>query len=202
VAENRGEGIFIQFKGAAIKAWEDRAEVNRRAKEIEGAYNRTNASTQSKAASFPGAAYLMLHSLSHLLMTSISLECGYPSSSLRERIYAPNPDRAEMTGCYGILIYTSSSDAQGTLGGLAAAARDIERHLRRACEMGRLCSNDPVCASHRPGEGSLDSASGSACHGCLFISETSCEQFNRFLDRSLVVQTIENLGCEFFTPPP
>ena len=41
----------------------------------------------------------------------------------------------------------------------------------------------------------------SACHGCLYISETSCEQFNRYLDRSLVVSTIERLGCEFFTLP-
>ena len=31
---------------------------------------------------------------------------------------------------------------------------------------------------------------GAACHGCLYIAECSCERFNRFLDRALVVPTI------------
>jgi hypothetical protein len=57
----------------------------------------------------------------------------------------------------------------------------------------------PHCSSHTPGHGSMEQLSGSACHGCLYISETSCEQFNRYLDRSLVVSTIEQLGCELFT---
>ena len=39
---------------------------------------------------------------------------------------------------------------------------------------------------------------GSTYHGCLLISETSCEQQNDFLDRALVVQTVENSGAEFF----
>ena len=41
---------------------------------------------------------------------------------------------------------------------------------------------------------------GSACHGCLLIAETSCEQRNEFLDRALVVPTVEALGAEFFAP--
>ena len=39
---------------------------------------------------------------------------------------------------------------------------------------------------------------GAACHGCLLIAETSCEQQNDFLDRALVVRTVDNLGVEFF----
>jgi hypothetical protein len=31
---------------------------------------------------------------------------------------------------------------------------------------------------------------GAACHGCLFVAESSCERFNRYLDRSLVVPTL------------
>jgi hypothetical protein len=30
------------------------------------------------------------------------------------------------------------------------------------------------------------------------VAETSCEQFNCFLDRSLVVPTVDALGAEFF----
>jgi hypothetical protein len=40
--------------------------------------------------------------------------------------------------------------------------------------------------------------SGAACHGCLYIGETTCERMNDFLDRSLVVPTVEGLGAEFF----
>jgi hypothetical protein len=143
---------------------------------------------------FPKAAIYMLHSLSHLLLTAISLECGYPGSSLRERIYAA-------PGAYGILIHTGSSDAEGTLGGLVLAARDVRRHFARAVESGRLCSNDPVCAFQDPMEQGHQALLGSACHGCLLIAETSCEQRNDFLDRALVVPTLEALGCAFFEIP-
>lgn len=199
--ENRGEGIFIQFRREAVEAWVQQDSVQRRRAELEGAFHAWLQDRQGTKITFPGVAYMMLHSLSHLLITAISLECGYPASSLRERIYAPVPSGTEMTGCYGILIFTGSSDAQGTLGGLVYAARNIRRHLARACQLGTLCSNDPVCSSHTPGQGSVEQLSGSACHGCLYISETSCEQFNRYLDRSLVVSTIERLGCEFFHLP-
>ena len=199
--ENRGEGFFIQFRKEAIESWLARPEVQKRSGELEAGFAAWLHDHSGVKVTFPGAAYLMLHSLSHLLITSISLECGYPASSLRERIYAPVPDKPEMSGCYGILVFTGSSDAQGTLGGLVHAARDMKRHLLRACQLGSLCSNDPVCSSHLPGQGAVEQLSGSACHGCLYISETSCEQFNRYLDRSLVVPTIEQLGCHFFNIP-
>jgi hypothetical protein len=64
--------------------------------------------------------------------------------------------------------------------------------------MGALCSNDPVCAFHVPAQHDQQPLLGSACHGCLLISETSCEQRNDFLDRALVVPTVEALGCERF----
>jgi hypothetical protein len=135
----------------------------------------------------------MLHSLSHLLLTAISLECGYPPSSLRERVYAWQPN-----GQYGILLYTGSPDAEGTLGGLVEAGKRIRSHVSRALEAGRLCSNDPVCAFHAPAQHDHQPLLGSACHGCLLISETSCEQHNDFLDRALVVPTVEMVGAEFF----
>ncbi|MBM3793881.1 MAG: DUF1998 domain-containing protein [Acidobacteria bacterium] len=200
-AENRGEGFFIQFRPEAIKAWLDRPEVQARSAALEGGFNAWLHDHSGVKVTFPGAAYVMLHSLAHLLITAISLECGYPASSLRERIYAPVAGGSDMSDCYGILIFTGSSDAQGTLGGLVHAARDLKRHLLRACQLGFLCSNDPVCSSHTPGHGSVEQLSGSACHGCLYISETSCEQFNRYLDRSLVVSTIDRLGCQFFDIP-
>ena len=142
--------------------------------------------------SFPRLPYVMLHSLAHMLMTTISLDCGYPASSLRERVYAG-------VDSYGVLIYTGSSDSEGTLGGLVEAGRRFPEHLARACLDNLLCSNDPVCAEHIP-EASFEGRPlhGAACHGCLLISETSCEQRNDFLDRALVVPTVSVPGAAFF----
>lgn len=132
----------------------------------------------------------MLHSLSHLLMTAMSLECGYSAASLSERIYcAPATDSTPMAA---ILILTGSSGSEGTLGGLIEQGRRINHHLRRAYNLAALCSNDPVCASHEPGENDHTERflEGAACHGCLYIAEPSCEKFNSYLDRALVVPVI------------
>jgi hypothetical protein len=189
--ENRGEGVFLQFKSDAIKNWLDKASVKERDAQLQSGFDLWRHDHEGSHRQYPGLPYYMLHSLSHLLLTAISLECGYPASSLRERVYAA-------PGQYGVLIYTGSSDVEGTLGGLVEEGRRIQQHLRRALEMGSLCSNDPVCAFHRPRLQAQQPLLGSACHGCLLISETSCEQHNDFLDRSLVVSTIEQLGTEFF----
>ena len=196
VAENRGEGIFLQFNAEAIEAWANSGPVLRRAAELEVSLEEWKKQHPNSQGDFPGAAYIMLHSLSHMLVSAISLECGYPLSSLRERIYAPD-GKGAMAGRYGILLYTSSAGAEGTLGGLVQAARDIRRHCFRAMQLGTLCSNDPVCSSRGVKHGGIDRIAGSACHGCLYISETSCERFNQFLDRALVVPTIDRRGCEF-----
>lgn len=100
---------------------------------------------------------------------------------------------------FGVLLYTGTSDAEGTLGGLVQVGRRIHESIRNALELGLLYSNDPVCAQHEPSsDHERRFLHGAACHGCLLISETSCEQQNDFLDRALVVRTVQNLGAEFF----
>ena len=114
-------------------------------------------------------------SFPHLLITALSLSCGYPASSIRERVYA-----IPRVG-FGILLYTGTSDSEGTLGGLVQVGRRIHETVKSALEIGALCSNDPVCAQHEPGSRhERRFLHGAACHGCLFISETSCEQQNGF----------------------
>ena len=189
--ENRGEGLFLQINAKVVEEWVKEPAVKERGGKLEAGFNAWRKERELNSHVFPGLPYYLLHSLSHLLITAISLECGYPSSSLRERIYAA-PDR------YGILIYTGSSDAEGTLGGLVMAGREMRRHFKRALDLGWLCSNDPVCAYHAPIEHDHQPLLGAACHGCLLIAETSCEQRNDYLDRALVVATVEHLGAEFF----
>lgn len=192
--ENRGEGVFIQFQKAAIDAWFQKPAVKKRGKQLlEGFESWKHDHSQSKR-EFPGLTYIMLHSLSHLLITAMSLECGYPASSIRERVYAG-------TAGHGILLYTGSPDAEGTLGGLVEAGRRTAYHMKEALDRGGLCSNDPVCAQHEPHNAhECRFLLGAACHGCLLIAETSCEQKNDFLDRALVVPTVDNVGAEFFRP--
>lgn len=191
--ENHGEGVFLQFRATAIDDWLKRPEVIERGTVLQAGFALWKRDHEESSRDFPGLPYILLHSLSHLLLTAVSLECGYPASSLRERIYA-------LPGRYGILLYTGSPDSEGTLGGLVQAGREIVKHLGRAIELAALCSNDPVCAYHHPAEHDHQPLNGAACHGCLLIAETSCEQRNEFLDRALVSATVEALGAEFFRP--
>ncbi|MBI4703446.1 MAG: DUF1998 domain-containing protein [Deltaproteobacteria bacterium] len=192
--ENRGEGVFVAFRQDAIAAWLEREAVKRRGAELAAGFAAWASNRPGTVAPlFPDLPFIMLHSLAHLLITSVSLECGYAASSIRERIYSGDSG-------YGILLYTGSPDAEGTLGGLVQVGRRLADHLRSALELGQLCSNDPVCAQHRPDnaqEGRF--LHGAACHGCLLIAEPSCERRNELLDRALVVPTVDGAGAEFFT---
>ncbi len=190
--ENRGEGFFLAFEPGAIEAWLSRKAVDGRGEQLRNGVTAWQRSHPGVELHFPGADYVLLHSLSHLLITAVSLECGYAASSIRERVYA-GPEG------HGILLYTSSPDAEGTLGGLAAAGKRLLHHLGAALAYGALCSNDPVCAQHEPDNAVEERFfHGAACHGCLLLAEPSCEWRNEFLDRALVVPTVGTLGAEFF----
>jgi hypothetical protein len=191
--ENRGEGVFVQLDAAEVADWQKRPAVIARALQLEAGFNAWKAARADTKRAFPGAAYILMHTFAHLLLIAIAEECGYPASSLRERVYALQPDN------FGVLLYTSTPGTDGTLGGLAASAWRMGPLIRRAIELASLCSNDPICAHHNPDDGNADRPlHGAACHGCVFVSETSCEQRNDFLDRSLVVNTVEAAGAAFF----
>lgn len=187
--ENRGEGIFLQFKADAIAQWMNIEAVQQRAQILQDGFQNKYEDSNKRA--FYGAPFYMIHSFSHLLMNRIALDCGYPASSIRERIYA-------LGGSFGLLIYTGSSDAQGTLGGLVEVGRNIADIVRRSLAGAELCSNDPVCANDKPNPEIQRELLGAACHGCQLVSETSCEWCNSFLDRELVVKTMRNSGAAFF----
>src|SRR5690606_5613842 len=142
---------------------------------------------------YPGIRYAMLHTLSHLLIRELALECGYNAASIRERIYADAGNQHA-----GILIYTAAADSDGTLGGLVELGKpeNLGRLLRQALNRAKVCSSDPLCSEHDPGKDrSLHAA---ACHACSLVAETSCERGNRYLDGSLLVPTLERGSAAFF----
>jgi hypothetical protein len=195
--ENRGEGVFLAFDRQAIDEWAKSDAVRAREKQLFDGFESWRRAHHKSKDRFPGVRYILLHSLSHLLITAVSLECGYAASSIRERIYASPAG-------YGILLYTGTPDSEGTLGGLVGVGKRMEHHLENALRMGTLCSNDPVCAQHHPDNPHEERfLHGAACHGCLLIAEPSCEWRNEFLDRALVVATVdvEDQGAEFFREP-
>lgn len=191
--ENRGEGIFVQIRAEAVKDWLARDTVKDRLADLKIGHQRWKDERKAKR-EFPGGPYVLLHTLSHLLIQSLSMRCGYPASSIRERIYADS-----LVDRYGILLYTGTPDSEGTLGGLVQQARHLEDHLADALRMGALCSNDPICAQHAPGQ-SLEERwlQGAACHGCALLAETSCEMRNDYLDRALVVPVPGLADAAFF----
>lgn len=192
--ENRGEGIFLQFNAERIHEWSKKPNVQDRAEDLKAGFILKAEERGQEDYQFHGAPFYMLHTLSHLLIQEITLECGYPSSSLKERIYC-DASASE----FGILIYTGSSDAEGTLGGLVNAADRIRSILLNTIQNASICSSDPVCSHTKPEKNNPSHwLQGSACHSCTHLPETSCEQMNQYLDRSLVVSTLEGLGCEFF----
>ena len=190
--ENRGEGVFVALDPEAVREWTRKQAVEERVANLRAGHKRWLERREGRGQDFPGGPYILLHTLSHLLLQAIAIRCGYPATSIRERIYLGQNE-------FGILIYTASSGGDGTLGGLVQQARHIEAHLLRALRVGGLCSSDPICAQHSPAE-SLDDRwlHGAACHSCSLVAETSCEMRNEFLDRALVVPTIDTPNAAFF----
>jgi hypothetical protein len=191
-SEVRGEGLFLRVREDLMADWTVRMDKSPQMAAHREAFARFRTNRKSDRITgpfdplygWPGERYIALHTLSHLLIRTIALECGYNSASLAERIYAGDDDNART----GILIYTAVPDSEGTLGGLVSLGEEphFERIVRRALDDAAHCSSDPLCAERLPHD-PADYLHGAACHVCLFVSETTCERGNRFLDRRFLV---------------
>jgi hypothetical protein len=127
-------------------------------------------------------------------MRQLTLDCGYSSTALRERLYVETGN----SPMAGLLVYTATTDDDGTLGGLQREGDPvrIERTIRAAIGAQAWCSSDPLCIeSMLTGEDGLSLA---ACHSCVLSPETSCEEFNRFLDRAMLVGIPSSAATGYF----
>ncbi|AOS96529.1 hypothetical protein AUP74_01064 [Microbulbifer aggregans] len=195
--EVRGEGIFLALNEERLSLWESRPDVEQRVAQCEIQHQADWKNRYGDDAKSPEpitARYMLCHTLAHALMRQLTLECGYSSASLQERIYAGAGDDTMA----GLLIYTATPDSDGTLGGLErqGKAGRIEGILQRAIEAIEWCSSDPICITDMMG--AISSYSHSVCHACCLAPETSCEAFNSFLDRGLLTGDGSGSGLGFF----
>ena len=184
-----GEGIFIRLNEDALEKWEK----NNIEYYIPMHQRLENSNVECINFS---PRYVLLHTLSHLLIRQLALECGYSGASIKERIYCTYPESEIKMA--GILLYTSSSDSDGSLGGLVRKGlpATFETIFRNMLQEASWCSSDPVCIeSHAQGYDSLNYA---ACHACTLLPETSCEMRNCLLDRGAVVGSIHDRNRGYF----
>lgn len=199
--EVRGEGIFVQFSEQEITKWLSKPGVEALEKQFLQSHCRWREMRKLERpyqTGFPGLKYVLIHSFSHALLREISLECGYTAASIRERIYCRH--EGDVGGpMAGLLLYTAAADSEGTLGGLVSLGepRRLGQILSQAFESMRICTSDPLCSEHEPSRDGR-TIHAACCHGCLFSAETSCERGNRYLDRSVLVNTFAKSGRNFF----
>jgi hypothetical protein len=196
-----GEGIFIEFNETRLRQWLQKHgnEIDSRIQPLVDRYQKIQNQRHLRKRSIT-PQFILLHTFAHLLMNRLTFECGYSSAALRERLYvSDNPD-APMAG---VLIYTAAGDSEGTMGGLVRMGKpgNFEPVVRSLLEAASWCSADPVCmeVGESGGQGP-DSCNLAACHSCALVPETACEEFNRFLDRGVVVGDIKNRNIGFFAP--
>jgi len=191
----RGEGIFLAFDQERLDSW-DLAHGEFHRQRLVAVNRNLHSQAQRRQVDALDATpkFVLLHTFAHVLVSQLIFDCGYGSSSLRERIYFSD----EHPRMAGILIYTAAGDSEGTMGGLVrmGAPGLLERTMARALDRARWCSSDPVCIES-PGQGP-DSCNLAACHSCALLPETSCEQQNRLLDRAMLVGTLYKPETGFF----
>lgn len=192
-----GEGIFFGFDEERITEWAKQEVVLNRVKKLEDNYRiaQQNRNLDDKQIT---PQFVLIHTFAHLLLNQLTFECGYSSASLRERLFVSSREDIKMNG---VLIYTASGDSEGSMGGLVSSGRpgSLENVLERALDNASWCSVDPICmdVGGMNGQGP-DSLNLAACHNCALLPETACEEFNRLLDRGLVIGTVKNPEMGYF----
>ena len=204
-----GEGIFIHLDS---KTHEDGTDVLRRGPGSAQTWMRIHENTRRRnehackilkhergneqrvddlemATVLTNPLFVWWHSFAHELINQLAIDSGFMGASLGERVYCVTKGSGRNDA--GILIYAASPGADGTLGGLISLVdkevlpKIIEKTLRKICS----CSNDPLCSDMTIND---KRSTGAACHACLMNSETSCAYQNKFLDRNVVSEALDN----------
>jgi hypothetical protein len=189
--EVRGEGLFLVLDEARILAWEQQQNVVERIRDLDQRYAARARRWGQEPDRIITPRLVLIHTFAHALVDQLALDAGYPAASLRERLYIGD-------NMQGFLIYTASTDAAGSLGGLVAQGEParLEQAVTSAVVRASWCSADPICVeTEAQGADGLNLA---ACHACALLPETSCEEMNILLDRALMVGAPGDPALGFF----
>lgn len=178
--ESFGEGVFFEFDNKALDEWiKNNPKIQERISILIGNKQQFESTFNDDFDLNP--KYVLIHTFSHLIIKELEYLCGYPSTSIQERLYID--ENPEMNG---VLIYTIAG-SEGSYGGITSICDDdrigklIESAMIRAID----CATDPICY-HTHGQG-VANLNLSACFSCTLLPETSCEKFNCYLDRRILV---------------
>lgn len=187
-SESYGEGIFIDFDKQKIEEWFYQHYDNTPAfrKRIDDLKKRISENKMLSKNKFQSerhlAKFIVVHTFSHILIKELEFLCGYAATSLNERLFVDDENMQ------GVLIYTVAG-SEGSYGGLTSQANpeSIKKILHSAIFRSKDCASDPVCY-HSDGQG-IGGLNLAACYSCALLPETSCEEFNSFLDRALLTDS-------------
>lgn len=173
-----GEGIFVTLNPHWLRRWAFHRGIAKRINELAVHYELSESQV---AVDEVTPEFVLLHTLAHLVIRELEDKCGYPASSLSERVYSSRESQMS-----GFLIYIAVADKSGSLGGLMEQAEPTSflAVLDGAIKRAQWCTLDPVCSDHG-GQGP-DGLNRAACHGCTLVPDTSCDYGNVFLDRILI----------------
>jgi hypothetical protein len=186
--ETLGEGLFFEFSNEHIDKWisENSVELdNRFEKYLKELPNPTSQGLSSKMKIYNNKyKHFLIHSFSHMMMRELEFSCGYPTASLKERLYISKTDSENLMA--GVLIYTSEG-SEGSMGGLVSQGEPekILEIIKKGLERSINCSSDPLCWES-DGQGIFD-LNLTACFSCSLVAETACEEMNLGLDRRVLV---------------
>lgn len=184
--ESFGEGIFVDLNKSKVDEWFGKHFIETREfqRRIISLWNRFLQSEFLPKDKFLDqkhlSKFILLHTLSHLLIKELEFLCGYSTTSINERLFVDSENMQ------GVLIYTVAG-SEGSYGGLINQSNpdSFKKILQSALFRSKDCASDPVCYnSEGQGIGGLNLA---ACYSCSLLPETSCEEFNSFLDRAILI---------------
>ena len=186
--ESFGEGIFIDLDKKKVDDWffkhfNETPAFSERIKLLRERVAHSEILQKEKFLDEKHLAkFILIHTLSHLLIKELEFLCGYAATSLNERLFVDNDNMQ------GVLLYTVAG-AEGSYGGIITQSDPIsfKKILESALFRSKDCSSDPVCF-HSDGQG-IGGMNLAACYSCSLLPETSCEEFNSFLDRALLIDS-------------
>ncbi len=178
--ESYGEGIFFNFDDDNLNNWiMSNPKVQERINIIIDNHNNLDSGFNRDLELTP--KYVLIHTFSHLIIKELEYLCGYPATSIQERLYIDHSLKMN-----GVLIYTIAG-SEGSYGGLTSICDNdkIGKLIQSAMIRANDCATDPICY-HTTGQG-VSNLNLSACFSCALLPETSCEMFNCYLDRRILI---------------